>query len=72
MKNYIAPGDTRLDDVWIDLWTQVLDVEYGEGLRISRAFIDSGFRPDKPNEGFVHKVYDFCRRHARICYDQGV
>ncbi|MFN3890159.1 MAG: terminase gpA endonuclease subunit [Beijerinckiaceae bacterium] len=61
-------GDTRLDDVWIDLWTQVLDGEYGEGLRIARAFIDSGFRPDKPNEGFVHKVYDFCRRHARVCY----
>lgn len=61
-------GDTRLDDVWLDLWEQVLDTEYGDGLRIARAFIDSGFRPDDPQLGDIHKVYDFCRRHRRLCY----
>ncbi len=29
-------GDTRLDDVWIDLWTQVLDAEYSKPLLIVR------------------------------------
>jgi phage terminase large subunit GpA-like protein len=61
-------GDTRLDDVWLDLWEQVLDREYGDGLRIARAFVDSGFRPDDPQLGDIHKVYDFCRRHRRLCY----
>lgn len=60
-------GDTRLDDVWTDLWEQVLDRDYG-GLPVARAFIDSGFRPDKPEQGDIHKVYDFCRRHPRLCW----
>lgn len=60
-------GDTRLDDVWMDLWHQVLDRHYAD-LPIRRCFIDSGFRPDKPDSGDVHKVYDFCRRHQRLCF----
>lgn len=60
-------GDTRLDDVWTDLWEQVLDKTYAD-LSIRRAFIDSGFRPDKPEAGDIHKVYDFCRRHGRLCF----
>jgi len=56
-------GDTRLDDVWVDLWDQVLNADYA-GKRIRMAFIDSGFRPDKPSMGDIHKVYDFCRRHT--------
>lgn len=60
-------GETRLDDVWLDLTEQVLEREYG-GLPVARAFIDSGFRPDKPEQGDVHKVYDFCRRHPRLCW----
>jgi phage terminase large subunit GpA-like protein len=60
-------GDTRLDDVWLDLVDQVLERDF-TGLGIRRAFIDSGFRPDKPENGDVNKVYDFCRRHARLCY----
>lgn len=60
-------GDTRLDDVWMDLWEQVLDRPYGD-MPVARAFIDSGFRPDKPDAGDVHKIYDFCRRHPRMCW----
>lgn len=60
-------GDTRLDDVWIDLWEQALDASY-DGMPVDRAFIDSGFRPDDPENGDIHKVYDFCRRHSRLCW----
>lgn len=60
-------GDTRLDDVWSDLWEQVLDRRYAD-LTIRRCFVDSGFRPDKPEGGDIHKVYDFCRRHPRLCF----
>lgn len=60
-------GDTRLDGVWTDLWEQALDRTYG-GLPIHRAFIDAGFRPDKPEMGNVHTVYEFCRRHQRLCF----
>jgi phage terminase large subunit GpA-like protein len=48
-------GDTRLDDVWVDLWEQVLERRYGD-MPVVRAFIDSGFRPDKPDAGDIHKV----------------
>lgn len=62
-------GDTRNDDVWSDLYSQVLDREFGpNGLTIRRCFIDSGFRPNKPNTGYIHKVYEFCRRHSRLCF----
>lgn len=60
-------GDTRLDDIWLDLYEQILDRDYG-GLRIMRAFIDSGFRPGKAEAGDENKVYEFCRRHSRLCY----
>jgi phage terminase large subunit GpA-like protein len=57
-------GDTRLDDVWTDLWEQVIDRRYGD-LPVARAFIDSGFRPDKPDEGDVHKVYALSCERSR-------
>ncbi len=60
-------GDTKREDVWLDLYEQVLTSEYG-GLRVMRAFIDSGFRPGKPEEGDENRVYEFCRRHARLCF----
>lgn len=60
-------GDTRLDGVWSDLWSHVLEKSYG-GLPVSRAFIDAGYRPDKPDAGNIHSVYEFCRRHQRVCY----
>lgn len=53
-------GDTSGDEVWSAL-SGVLNDTYA-GMRIQLALIDSGFRPDKPDAGDVHKVYDFCRR----------
>lgn len=29
--------------------------------------IDSGFRPDKPEQGNEHKVYELCRRYSWLC-----
>jgi len=60
-------GDTRRDDVWNDLHEQVLSVEWGGALRIQRAFIDSGFRPGKPDVIPEHKVYSFCRTFMGVC-----
>lgn len=59
-------GDTRLDDVWLDLWETVIDRRYGDK-PVSATFIDSGFRPNDPElaGGGLHKVYEFCRRHPR-------
>ena len=33
------------------------------GLQIERVFVDSGFRPNKPDAGDEHKVYEFTRRY---------
>ena len=58
-------GPTDQDDVWAALadlmMTQI------DGWQIERVFIDSGFRPDKPNMGNEHKVYEFCRRWSWLC-----
>jgi phage terminase large subunit GpA-like protein len=59
-------GDTDHPDVWTDL-AEVLQQSLGD-LVIRRAFIDSGFRPGKKDEVPEHRVYEFCRRHARIVY----
>jgi phage terminase large subunit GpA-like protein len=32
-------------------------------LQIERVFVDSGFRPNKPDAGDEHKVYEFARRY---------
>lgn len=53
-------GPTRDDDVW-SRFGMVLQQTFA-GLRIERAMIDSGFRPDKKDAGDYHKVYAFCRR----------
>ena len=57
-------GDTDEDDVWLDLANLMLDPIQGH--HIEKVFIDSGFRPDKPEAGSIHKVYDFCRRYSFI------
>ena len=58
--------DTRLDDPWLQL-ADLIETEFG-GLPIRRVFIDSGFRPGKPGAGDENRVYEFCRRHARLVY----
>ncbi len=58
-------GPTDDDDVWSalsDLMMQPI-----AGMHIEKVFIDSGFRPDKPEQGNEHKVYEFCRRFSWLC-----
>jgi phage terminase large subunit GpA-like protein len=58
-------GPTDDDDVWsalADLMMQPIG-----GMQIEKVFIDSGFRPDKPEQGNEHKVYEFCRRFSWLC-----
>ncbi len=57
-------GFTDQPQVWNDL-AQVLLATYG-GLPVALALIDSGFRPDKPEEGPTNVVYEFCRRFRRF------
>jgi len=59
-------GETEHQGVWTDL-ADVQDRPLGD-LVIRRAFIDSGFRPGKKDEVPEHRVYEFCRRHARVAY----
>lgn len=54
-------GPTDGEDIWDSLADLLL--EPIGGMRIEKALIDSGFRPDKPDAGDVHKVYEFCRRY---------
>jgi phage terminase large subunit GpA-like protein len=58
-------GLTRETDVW-SRFEQVLQRTY-DGLRIEKALIDSGFRPDKREAGDHHRVYEFCRRWQWLC-----
>ena len=56
IDNYDLYGGTSLDEVWMDLADHVTGRPHG-GLEPKRVFIDSGFRPDKPEQGKVHMVY---------------
>ena len=47
-------GPTEDDDVWTALADLMLAPI--SGLQIEKVFIDSGFRPDKPEQGGEHKV----------------
>lgn len=58
-------GPTEDDDVWSALADLML-TPVG-GMQIEKVFIDSGFRPDKPELGNEHKVYEFCRRYSWLC-----
>jgi phage terminase large subunit GpA-like protein len=53
-------GPTSQDDVWTDLADLMLQ-PIG-GMTIERVFIDSGFRPGRPDQVPEHKVYEFVRR----------
>lgn len=57
-------GDTHEEEVWEDL-ADLIETPI-HGLMIRRALIDSGFRPGKPWAVPVNRVYEFCRRHARV------
>ncbi|MGE8942688.1 terminase gpA endonuclease subunit [Leptospira interrogans] len=54
-------GPTTEEDIWADL-SELLDRPIGD-LSIRRAFVDSGFRPGKPDQVPVNRVYEWCRRH---------
>jgi len=54
-------GPTDDDEVWNALADLMLSPI--AGLQIERVFIDSGFRPNKPDAGDEHKVYEFTRRY---------
>lgn len=55
-------GPTDQPEVWDDLFALMTGESYGDGMMVEHCFIDSGFRPDKPDGVNVHAVYDFCRR----------
>lgn len=59
-------GHTDEDEVWDELTKLVLSPVGGLG--IERVFIDSGFRPGKPEAGSDHKVYDYVRRFRGTVY----
>jgi phage terminase large subunit GpA-like protein len=62
-------GFTNEREVW-GLLADVINTEYG-GLHISLIMIDSGFRPNKPEEGWNNSVYEFCARHRRCRATKG-
>lgn len=55
-------GPTDGEDIWDDL-ADALTSSYG-GLHVQKAMVDSGFRPDRPDAGEAHRVYDFARRYS--------
>lgn len=57
-------GPTSEDQVWYDL-ADLMMTPVG-GMQVERVFVDAGFRPDKPDQGEYHKVYDFARRWSWI------
>jgi phage terminase large subunit GpA-like protein len=59
-------GETAEDDVWEQLAMIMLSPI--DGVHIEKVLIDAGFRPDKPDAGSVHRVYDFCRQYAFLAF----
>lgn len=61
-------GATTEFDVW-DALSDVLAQRFGDrNLPVKIAFVDSGFRPGKPEQIPANMVYEFVRRHARFVY----
>lgn len=58
-------GETHEEEVWEDL-ADLIETPI-HGLMIKRCLVDSGFRPGQPFQVPVNRVYEFCRRHARVC-----
>ncbi|RZV50753.1 MAG: hypothetical protein EX270_11130 [Pseudomonadales bacterium] len=63
LDNDYLNGETEHDNVWIALG-QVLSRQY-EGMPITRALIDSGYRPGDSHKRPDHAVYTFCRNMSR-------
>nr|WP_281275255.1 terminase gpA endonuclease subunit [Afifella aestuarii] len=59
-------GTTMALPVWAEAGA-LLQTTFG-GLPVRRAFVDSGFRPGKPWQIPVNRVYEFCAQFRRICY----
>jgi phage terminase large subunit GpA-like protein len=59
-------GDTAQTEVWDDL-EEFLRAPIG-GRLIKLVFIDSGFRPGKPFQVPVNRVYEFCRRMRKFVF----
>jgi phage terminase large subunit GpA-like protein len=57
-------GETHEEEVWNDL-ADLLQTPL-HGRLIDLTLIDSGFRPGKPFNVPVNRVYEFCRIHKRI------
>lgn len=57
-------GDTSNIDVWTRLRNDVIGRDYGGGLKIRKAVIDSGYKPGE--ESSEHIVYRFCRDSGGI------
>ena len=58
-------GPTHEPEVWGAL-EDLLEQRF-DGRTVRLALVDSGFRPNKPDQGPEHTVYEFCRRHQRVC-----
>jgi phage terminase large subunit GpA-like protein len=59
-------GPTTDEDVWTELAQLITKPVCGLPLRI--AFIDSGFRPGRPDDLPLNRIYDFCRRFPRLVW----
>jgi phage terminase large subunit GpA-like protein len=59
-------GETSQTEVWDDL-EEYLRTPIG-GRLIKLVFIDSGFRPGKPFQVPVNRVYEFCRRMRKFVF----
>jgi len=57
-------GLTHEDDVWDEL-AQLITEPIGD-LALRKVFVDSGFRPGRPDAVPMHKVYQFARRFPRL------
>lgn len=61
-------GDTSGTEVWDDLDELLRAPVDDTGRLVKIAFLDSGFRPGKPFQVPVNRVYAFCRDHKRFVF----
>lgn len=56
-------GETAEQEVW-DRLSEMCD-DHHDGLPIKLAFVDSGFRPGKPDTLPLNRIYEFCRQKGK-------